>query len=152
MTKFQPWITFICRLILGGVLLAAGWLKLFNSYESKASVRAYDLLPIPLANFLGTILPTLEIGLALLIILGIWSKRVALAGTVLMVIFVIAISQAWARGLPINCGCFGNGGITADGKVNHWTYFSEVLRDIGLIICGIYIYRNPIGKFALDKH
>ena len=75
----------------------------------------------------------------------------ALAATVLMAIFVFAIAQAWTRGLPINCGCFGNGGVTADGKVHHWTYFSEILRDIGLILCGIYIYRNPIGKFALDR-
>ena len=151
MKELKPWITFLARLILGGTLLAAGWVKLFNSYEAKASVRAYDLLPVGLANLLGAVLPSFEIGLALLIILGIWSKRVAIIGTVLMVIFVIAISQAWARGLPINCGCFGNGGITADGKVHNWTYLSEILRDLGLILCGIYIYRNPIGKFALDK-
>ena len=76
---------------------------------------------------------------------------VAIVGTVLMALFVFAIGQAWARGLPINCGCFGNGGITADGKVHNWTYLSEILRDLGLILCGIYISRNPIGKFALDK-
>jgi uncharacterized membrane protein YphA (DoxX/SURF4 family) len=151
MRKVQPWITFIARLILGFTLLAAGWLKLFNTYEAKASVRAYDLLPVTLANILGTVLPPLEIALALLIIVGIWTKRVAIFGTLLLVIFVIAISQAWARGLPINCGCFGNGGVTADGKVHNWTYLSEILRDIGLIICGIYIFRNPLGKFALDK-
>jgi uncharacterized membrane protein YphA (DoxX/SURF4 family) len=149
--KFQPWITLLFRLILGGVLVAAGWLKVFNTYESKASVRAYDLLPVGAANLLGTVLPSLEIGLGLLIILGIWSRMMALIGTGLMIIFVIAISQAWIRGLPINCGCFGNGGITADGKVNNWTYFSEILRDLGLIVCGIYIYRNPVGKLALDK-
>jgi len=147
----QPWITLLARLILGGTLFAAGWIKLFNSYEAKASVRAYELLPVGLANILGSILPPLEIGFALFLILGIWSRKMALAATVLMAIFVFAIAQAWTRGLPINCGCFGNGGVTADGKVHHWTYFSEILRDIGLILCGIYIYRNPIGKFALDR-
>jgi uncharacterized membrane protein YphA (DoxX/SURF4 family) len=151
MKKMQPWVTFIARLILGGTLFAAGWIKLFNSYEAKASVRAYDLLPVGLANILGAFLPTFEIALALFIIIGVWTKRVAIIGTVLMAIFVIAISQAWARGLPINCGCFGNGGLTADGKVHNWTYLSEILRDLGLILCGIYISRNPIGKFALDK-
>jgi uncharacterized membrane protein YphA (DoxX/SURF4 family) len=151
MMRLQPWITLLARLILGGTLLAAGWIKLFNSYESKASVRAYDLLPVGVANILGAVLPSFEIALALFIIVGIWTKRVAIIGTLLMVIFVIAISQAWARGLPINCGCFGNGGVTADGKVHNWTYLSEILRDLGLILCGIYISRNPIGKFALDK-
>jgi uncharacterized membrane protein YphA (DoxX/SURF4 family) len=151
MKRFQPWVTLLTRLILGGTLLAAGWIKLFNSYEAKASVRAYDLLPVGVANILGAVLPSFEIALALFIIVGIWTKRVAIIGTVLMSIFVIAISQAWARGLPINCGCFGNGGVTADGKVHNWTYLSEILRDLGLILCGIYISRNPVGKFALDK-
>ena len=151
MNRAQPWLTLFARLILGGVLVAAGWLKVFDTFESKASVRAYDLLPIGLANLLGTVLPAFEIGLGLLILLGIWSRAMALIGTALMIFFVIAIAQAWIRGLPINCGCFGNGGLTADGKVNHWTYFSEIIRDLGLILCGIYIYRNPVGKFALDQ-
>jgi len=149
--KLKPWLTLIARAILGGTLLAAGWIKLFNSFEAKASVRAYDLLPVPLANILGTILPGFEILVAIFILIGLWSKKSALVGTILMGIFVLAISQAWARGLPINCGCFGNGGLTADGKVHNWTYLSEILRDLGLIVCGIYIYLNPIGKFALDK-
>lgn len=151
MIKLKPWLTLIARAILGGTLLAAGWIKLFNSFEAKASVRAYDLLPVPLANILGTILPGFEILVAIFILIGLWSKKSALVGTILMGIFVLAISQAWARGLPINCGCFGNGGLTADGKVHNWTYLSEILRDLGLIVCGIYIYLNPIGKFALDK-
>jgi uncharacterized membrane protein YphA (DoxX/SURF4 family) len=151
MKKFQPWFTLGARLILGLTLLVAGWIKLFNSYEAKASVRAYDLLPVGVANLLGTILPPLEIALALLLIVGIWMRRTSILTTALMAIFVIAIGQAWVRGLPINCGCFGNGGVTADGKVHNWTYLSEILRDLGLIACGIYIYRNPVGKFALDK-
>jgi uncharacterized membrane protein YphA (DoxX/SURF4 family) len=151
MKKLQPWVTFLARIVLGGTLLAAGWIKLFNSYEAKASVRAYKLLPVGFANILGAVLPSFEIALALFIIIGIWTKRVAIVGTALMALFVFAIGQAWARGLPINCGCFGNGGITADGKVHNWTYLSEILRDLGLILCGIYISRNPIGKFALDK-
>jgi uncharacterized membrane protein YphA (DoxX/SURF4 family) len=151
MNNLKPWLTLLARLILGGVLLAAGWLKLFNSYEAKASVRAYELLPVWLANTIGTVLPTFEIALGIFLILGVWSRKIAIISTILMGVFVIAIGQAWARGLPINCGCFGNGGITADGKVHNWTYFSEILRDLGLIVCGVYIYVNPVGKFSLDK-
>ena len=151
MKLIQPWLSFAARIILGATLFAAGWIKLFNTYEAKASVRAYDVLPVSVANALGMLLPPLEIALALLLIVGIWSKQIALLSTLLMVIFVVAISQAWIRGLPINCGCFGNGGVTADGKVHNWTYLSEILRDLGLILCGVYIYFKPIGKLALDK-
>ena len=124
---------------------------MYCSMSEPHSPAIFRILPVSIANILGTFLPTFEIALALIIIIGLWSERAALTGTILMVVFVIAISQAWARGLPINCGCFGNGGVTADGKVHNWTYLSEILRDLGLIACGFYIYRFPIGKLALDK-
>ena len=46
MNKLQPWVNLLARIILGATLFAAGWIKLFNSFEAKASVRAYDLLPV----------------------------------------------------------------------------------------------------------
>ena len=65
---FQPWLTLIARLILGGVLLAAGALKIGNLQKSAMAVRAYELLPVSLANFLGYTLPWVEIGVGLLLI------------------------------------------------------------------------------------
>ena len=109
------------------------------------------MLPVALANILGYSLPWIEIGVALLLILGVSVKKISLVSVVLMVMFIIAVGQAWARGLPINCGCFGNGGITTDGKVHALTYFTEIARDLGLLILAIYAYRFPQGKFGLDK-
>ena len=57
----QPWLTLLARLILGGVLLAAGGLKIGNLQKSAMSVRAYELLPTDLANFFGYVLPWIEI-------------------------------------------------------------------------------------------
>ena len=37
----QPWLTLICRLVLGGVLIAAGVLKIGNLQKSAMAVRAY---------------------------------------------------------------------------------------------------------------
>jgi hypothetical protein len=65
-----------------------------------------------------------------------------------MLIFVIAISQAWARGLSIDCGCFGGGGKVAPGETK---YLSEILRDLGLAALGIYLIRYPKTRFALEK-
>jgi uncharacterized membrane protein YphA (DoxX/SURF4 family) len=146
----QPWLTLLARLILGGVLLAAGWIKAMKPSEAAASVRVYEVLPVNIANTFGYILPWVEIGIALLLIIGIWSRWTSVAAGTLMFLFVIAITQAWARKLPINCGCFGNGGITADGKVHPWTYATEIIRDLGLILLSIFITYFPGGKFALD--
>ncbi len=148
MKKYLPWLGLLARLVLGGVLLLAGYLKAFTPDKSQMAVRAYEILPIPVANFLGIILPWLEIGAGLLLIVGLGIRYVSFFGTVLMLIFVIAISQAWARGLSIDCGCFGGGGKVAPGETK---YVSEILRDLGLAALGIYLIRYPKTRFALDK-
>src|SRR4051794_13609155 len=39
------WAGLVARLVVGGVWIAAGWLKLPDPAESVRAVRAYDLLP-----------------------------------------------------------------------------------------------------------
>ena len=63
-----------------------------------------------LAGWIGLALPFVEIVLGVLLVLGLFTRPVAIVSTLLMVAFIIGISQAWARGLTIDCGCFGGGG------------------------------------------
>lgn len=144
----QPWLTLICRLVLGGVLIAAGVLKIGNLQKSAMAVRAYELLPIPLANFLGYSLPWVELGIGLLLVTGALVRFAGLVGAVTMLAFIIAISQAWARGLSIDCGCFGGGGTIDPSQTK---YLSEIIRDTGLLALGIYLYFYPKGRFAIEK-
>ncbi len=149
--QIQSWLTLLGRLVLGGVLFAAGYLKAKNPTEATASVRVYKLLPVSVANIFGYALPWIEIGAALFLIVGIWIKQTSVLSGGLMILFIFAVGQAWARKLAINCGCFGNGGLSADGKVHAGVYLTEILRDIGLTIIAGYLYRFPHGKFGLDK-
>ena len=144
----QPWLTLLARLILGAVLLVAGALKVPNLPKSAMAVRAYEMLPIPIANFLGYTLPWIEIGLGLLLIVGVTVKISGALGALTMLAFIIAIAQAWARGLSIDCGCFGGGG-TIDPEDTK--YLSEIIRDIGLMALGIFLYLYPKGRFAIEK-
>ena len=144
----QPWLTLFSRLILGGVLLLAGALKIGNLQKSAMAVRAYELLPVSLANLLGYALPWVEIGVGLLLITGAAVRISGLIGAITMLAFIIAISQAWARGLSIDCGCFGGGGAIDPEDTK---YLTEIIRDLGLLILGIYLYFYPKGRFSLDK-
>jgi hypothetical protein len=146
--KLQPWLTLLFRLALGAVLLVAGALKVGNPQKSAMAVRAYELLPIDIANFFGYVLPWFEIGVGALLILGVAVKISAFLGGATMLIFILAISQAWARGLSIDCGCFGGGGAIDPSQTK---YLEEILRDIALMLMAIYLYRFPSGRFALDK-
>lgn len=144
----QPWLTLFGRLILGGVLLVAGALKVGKPQLSAMSVRAYELLPTDIANFFGYVLPWFEVALGLLLIIGAGVKVCAALGGATMLIFIFGISQAWARGLSIDCGCFSAGGVVEPGETN---YLSSIIRNIGLTIVAIYLYRFPKGRFGLDK-
>ena len=145
---YQPWLTLLSRLILGGVLFAAGALKIGNLQKSAMAVRAYEMLPVELANFLGYALPWIEIGIGLLLIVGASVKVCGLLGAFTMLAFIIAIAQAWTRGLSIDCGCFGGGG-TIDPEETK--YLSEIIRDIGLLAMGVFLYYFPKGKLSLDR-
>ncbi len=148
MTKIQPWLGLIARLILGGTLIAAGYLKFDELDKSQMAVRAYELLPVPLANFMGIFLPFFELAVGTLLVIGAGVRISAALSALLMIAFMIGISQAWARGLSIDCGCFGGGGQVAPGEAN---YVTPLLRDTGLALLGIYLTFFPHTKFSLDK-
>jgi hypothetical protein len=149
--KYQPWLTLAFRLILGGVLLVAGALKVSDPYSSATSVRAYQILPVDLANFLGFVLPFAEVVIGIFLIVGIWVRLNAIAGGALMVMFIIAIGQAWIRGISLDCGCFGKGGLLETDELPVWDFTIEIARDIVLAVFAFYIYRFPKGKLGLDK-
>lgn len=148
MTRARPWLGLGARLILGGVLVVAGYLKAFNPSQAKMAVRAYQVLPIPVANVFGLALPWFEIGVGLLLLVGISVKYVSILAGGLMFLFILAVAQAWVRGLSIDCGCFGGG-----GQVNpkDTKYLAEILRDIGLVLISGYLFRYPTSRFSLEK-
>ena len=107
------------------------------------------MLPISIANLLGLVLPFVEVVIGALLILGSLTRFMAVLGGFTMIVFIIAIAQAWARGLNIDCGCFGGGGSVAPGETK---YLQEILRDIGLVFLAAYLIRYPSTKFSLDKN
>lgn len=146
--RYSLWLSLVGRLILGGTLLAAGLLKVSHPYTSAAAVRAYRLLPNNLANLIGYTLPWFEIGIALALILGLAVRICSVITGLLMIAFMVGVGSAWARGLTIDCGCFGGGGKVAAGATQYW---QEMLRDMGLIVIVVYLIWKPKSKFALGE-
>ena len=70
-----------------------------------------------------------------------------------MIVFIAAIASVWARGLLIDCGCFGGGGeIDPSLKSQvHRAYFTEIMRDLGLALTALYLYLFPYGKLSFEK-
>jgi len=151
--RFQPVITVLARLALGGVLLVAGGLKVLKPTESANAVAAYKILPTNVAHLTGYALPWLEVALALLLIFGFMVRPAAVISGLIMVVFIGAIASVWARGMLIDCGCFGGGGEidpSLAAEVRR-TYFIEIMRDLGLALSALYLYFFPYGKLSVEK-
>jgi uncharacterized membrane protein YphA (DoxX/SURF4 family) len=138
----------LARLLLGGVMLAAGLLKVTKPEVSARAVQAYQLLPFDVATYVGYGLPILEVVVGLLLVLGLFTRTAAAISGVLLVAFIIGIASAWARGLNIDCGCFGEGGTIDPSQTR---YLEEILRDVGLVLCAGWLLVRPRTAYSLER-
>lgn len=143
-----PWVSTAARVVLGGVILVAGGLKVIDPQSSVAAVRAYRLLPTSVATIVGWGLPFAEVALGLLLLAGVATRVVAAATAVLLMVFIAAVASAAIRGLSIDCGCFGGGGEVAPGRT---AYRTEIVRDVGLLLLALWLVWQPRSRFALDR-
>lgn len=142
------WVGLLARLVLGGVLLVAGWIKIVDITGSVQSVLAYDLFGYEVARLVGTMLPVVEIAVGLLLVAGLLTRASATVAGLLMVIFIVGVASAWARGLSIDCGCFGTGGPVDPEDTR---YLSEILRDVGLLALAAWLVVRPRTPLSLDS-
>jgi uncharacterized membrane protein YphA (DoxX/SURF4 family) len=142
------WLSTAARLLLGTVWLVAGASKITDLDDSVRAVRAYRLLPETAAQVVGAGLPVVELLLGVLLVVGAGVRAAAAISAVLMLAFVIGIASVWARGLRIDCGCFGSGGELAAGQDP--AYGLELARDAALTVIALLLARWPAGRFAVD--
>ena len=144
----KQWVGLVARLIVGVVDLLAGLSKFSDPAGNVRAVRAYRILPEAVVPTVGHALPTVEIVIGSLLILGLFTRAMGILSGLFFLAFIIGISSAWARGLEINCGCFGNGGVPADPQRQ---YAIDIARDIGLLLCSVWLVIWPRTRFALDN-
>jgi uncharacterized membrane protein YphA (DoxX/SURF4 family) len=144
----KQWIGLVARLIVAGFLLVAGWIKFQDPAGTVRSVRAYRILPEAVVPTVGHALPMLEFVLGALLLLGLFTRVAGLLSGLFFLAFIFGISSAWIRGMEINCGCFGNGGVPANPQRQ---YAIEIARDTGLLLCSLWLVIWPRTHLSLDK-
>lgn len=143
-------IGLLFRLVLAGILGFAGLAKVFEPDGARTAVMAYRIFPPEWTSLLGWALPAFEILLAILLLLGLFTRWAALASGLLMVAFIAGIASVWVRGYSIDCGCFGGGGdVTAEGRT--WRYTSEILRDLMFLGMSVWLVLRPRTLWSLDR-
>jgi uncharacterized membrane protein YphA (DoxX/SURF4 family) len=144
----KQWIGLFARLVVGVVDVIAGLSKYSDPAGNVRQVRAFKILPEAVVPTVGHALPTAELIIGTALILGLLTRLFAVIGALFFIAFIIGISAAWARGLEINCGCFGSHGIPANPQRQ---YAIDIARDIGLLLCCVWLIIWPRTRFALDN-
>lgn len=96
-------------LAIGLLFIYAGADKLRDPLQFADSIAAFAILPAKFVNLLALSLPPFEIGCGLLMLAPPTRRVAALALALTSVIFFAALASALARGLTLDCGCFGVG-------------------------------------------
>ncbi len=109
----HPYLVFAIRFVVGGLFIYAGSLKMLDPVAFADSIATYQLVPGFLINLVAILLPPLEIVAGLMLIIGYQLRLAAFSLGVLCLVFLVALSQGVARGLEIDCGCFGAGAPSA---------------------------------------
>ncbi|MGZ4517785.1 MAG: MauE/DoxX family redox-associated membrane protein [Mycobacteriaceae bacterium] len=144
--SWTRWLSLLARLGLAVVWLASGWLKAVDPLQTVVAVRAYQLLPEAAVTPFAAALPFIEIGLGLLLMFGVGVRQTATCSAVLQVVFLFGVASAWARGLSIDCGCFGSGGAADVGAGD---YLAELARDLGFLMLAVWLIVRPHSPLAL---
>jgi uncharacterized membrane protein YphA (DoxX/SURF4 family) len=141
------WLSTAVRLGLAVVWAWAGLAKVSDPAVAAQAVRAYRILPEGLVKPVGYGLPFLELALAVLLVVGLGVRVAAVISAVLLLTFIAGISSAWARGISIDCGCFGGGGTVDKSQT---TYGQEIARDCGFLLMSAWLIYRPRSKASLD--
>jgi putative oxidoreductase len=95
------------RLLLGGVFLYAGGVKLASPRAFADGIAAYQILPEACVNVFALALPPFEILLGAWLLIGWRVRSAAFCATCTLLVFLGAIVSARLRGLHVDCACFG---------------------------------------------
>jgi len=108
----SPMLVRVCRIGIGLVMLAAALGKIGDPAAFSTQIHHYRLVPVGAENLLAVLLPWVELLAGLALVLGPHARSGAWLSAAMLAVFTLTVGTAVARGLDIECGCFG----TADAS------------------------------------
>ena len=128
--------------MVGLVFFYASIDKISSPAYFAGTIQNYQIIPEFLINIVAITLPWVELICGVLLLTGVWHRPAALIISLLMIVFIFAITSAIFRELDIECGCFGA------GTSANWT---RIMEDIILLAFSIQILLFPKSIFALGN-
>ena len=89
------------------VFIVAGALKIVDPIGFARNITDYDLVPETLVPVIAVVLPWWEVAAGALAVVGRWKVGALAALTGMSAAFLVMGGITLARGLSVECGCFG---------------------------------------------
>lgn len=145
--RAAAWFAVPARWYLGLLFVGACLHKIAVPQSFAVDIATYDILPLILVNLAAITLPWIELAAGAMLLTG-WRVRAAsvlIAG--MMVIFLLALITALARGLDMSCGCFASQGAEED-PISRLT----ILRDLWWLGLAVFVFVFDRGLVGIDRH
>lgn len=135
----------ICgRLVLGGTFIYASLDKIAFPNEFAKIVINYQLLPKNVAVVFSYILPWVELGLGVIIVVGLSVREAAFGLSLLLLMFVGAIIYKSLTSTLENCGCFSKSAEAPPSLLFILGRDAALLAIAALLIAGGGKRRSPL--------
>jgi uncharacterized membrane protein YphA (DoxX/SURF4 family) len=142
------WLAFPARLLLGGLFVFAGVMKLLNPTLFAQAIGAFKFnLPDHLLVVSAFVTPWVEIVAGAAMVLGVWSRAAAGLICVMLVGFLGALASVLVRGLDVHCSCFGEFEYPCTGAVG----WCQIVRNTVLLVLGLTVVFLGPGPLAIDR-
>lgn len=107
-TSIQSVIVPLGKIILAGLFLYSGIVKVIDPYNFQLSVASFQLVPKSLIPFVVGTIPWAEIIAGILLFPKRTTGGATTTITALCLGFALFYAYAWNMGIQPKCGCFGN--------------------------------------------
>ncbi len=125
----------VFRLVLGGLFIYAGAVKVLDPLGFAQDIRNYRLVGQTLSFVAAVVLPWLEILAGAFLVAGVWKRGAALLISGLLVFFIVLTLVTMARGLDVDCGCFGS--------LSRKSGWGVIVEDLGMLAIGLTLLLAP---------
>ena len=124
-------IELLFRIIVGGIFIYAGILKINDLQSFELSIRNYQILNDPWVALIAITLPPLEIIIGTAILIRFLYHGALFIASLTLIIFIASLVSLLARNIDINCGCLG---LNTSVQI-------QILIDISIVLICIFLIK-----------
>lgn len=143
--RIAAWLAVPARWYLGVLFVGACLHKIAEPASFALDIATYDILPLAAINLVAIGLPWIELIAGVMLMAGWRVRGSSLVVAGMMLVFLLALCIALARGLDMSCGCFASQG-AEDDPISRMT----VIRDLVWLGLCIFVFAFDRGLVGLD--